>query len=180
LVSEKLPTKKEALQFLRQSGCRENVVRHAEKVSELACEIAEACQKSGSHVNLELVEVGALLHDIGRGKTHSVHHAVVGAEIARSLGLPEQVVSIIKKHVGGGITAREAKKLGWPKDVYVPQTLEEKIVCYSDKLIEGSRRVPVEKTIDQLSQELPPAAIERIWKLHEEMLALVGDCDCLP
>jgi hypothetical protein len=82
--------------------------------------------------------------------------------------------------VGGGITAREAKKLGWPKDVYVPQTLEEKIVCYSDKLIEGSRRVPLEKTIDQLSQELPPAAIERIWKLHEEMLVLVGDCDCLP
>jgi uncharacterized protein len=179
-VSEKLPTREEALQFLRQSGCRGNVIRHAEKVSELAREIAEACQKNGSHVDLELVEVGGLLHDIGRGKTHSVHHAVIGAEVARSLGLPEPVVSIIKKHVGGGITAREAKKLGWPRDVYVPQTLEEKIVCYSDKLIEGSRRVPIEKTIDQLSQELPPTAIERIWKLHEEMLALVGDCDCLP
>ena len=180
MVSEKLPTREEALQFLRQSGCRGNAIRHAEKVSELAREIAEACQKNGSLVDLELVEVGGLLHDIGRGKTHSVHHAVIGAEVARSLGLPEPVVSIIKKHVGGGITAREAKKLGWPKDVYVPQTLEEKIVCYADKLIEGSRRVPLEKTIDQLSQELPPAAIERIWKLHEEMLALVGDCDCLP
>jgi uncharacterized protein len=179
-VSEKLPTREEALQFLRQSGCRGNVIRHAEKVSELAREIAEACKKNGSNVDLELVEVGGLLHDIGRGRTHSVHHSVVGAEVARSLGLPEPVVSIIKRHVGGGITAREAKKLGWPKDVYVPQTLEEKIVCYADKLIEGSRRVPIEKTIDQLSQELPPAAIERIWKLHEEMLALVGDCDCLP
>jgi uncharacterized protein len=179
-VSEKLPTREEALQFLRQSGCRGNVIRHAEKVSELAHEIAEACQKNGSHVDLELVEVGGLLHDIGRGKTHSVHHSVIGAEIAKSLGLPEPVVSIIKRHVGGGITAREAKKLGWPKDVYVPQTLEEKIVCYADKLIEGSRRVPIEKTIDQLSQELPPTAIERMWKLHEEMLALVGDCDCLP
>jgi uncharacterized protein len=180
LVSEKLPTRDQALQFLRQSGCRGNVIRHAEKVSELAYEIAEACQKNGSHVDVELVEVGGLLHDIGRGKTHSVHHVIIGAEVARSLGLPDRVVSIIKKHAGGGITAREAKKLGWPKDIYVPQTLEEKIVCYADKLIEGSRRVPIEKTIDQLSQELPPAAIERIWKLHEEMLALVGDCDCLP
>jgi uncharacterized protein len=86
-VSEKLPTREEALQYLRQSGCRGNVVRHAEKVSELAREIAEACQKNGSHVDLNLVEIGGLLHDIGRGKTHSVHHAVVGAEIARSLGL---------------------------------------------------------------------------------------------
>jgi uncharacterized protein len=179
-VSEQLPTREQAMQFLRLSGCRENVVRHVEAVSELACEIAVAASKRGYPVNVELVEIGGLLHDIGRSKTHSVHHAVVGAEIAESLGLPKPVVSIIKKHVGGGITARDAKKLGWPRDVYVPQTLEEKIVCYADKLIEGSRRVPIERTIDKLSQELPSATIERIWKLHEEMLSLVGESDCLP
>lgn len=142
-MSEKLPTREQALQFLRQSGCRQNVIRHAETVSELASEIAYACKAKGIPVNLGLVEIGGLLHDIGRGKTHSVHHAVIGAEIAKSLDLPEPIVSIIKKHVGGGITAREARKLGWPKDVYVPQTLEEKIVCYADKLVEGSRRVPI-------------------------------------
>jgi uncharacterized protein len=156
------------------------VIRHVEAVSDLAVEIAEAIRNRGYPVNVRLVEIGALLHDVGRGKTHSVHHAVVGAEIAESLGLPVQVVSIIKKHVGGGITARDAKKLGWPKDVYVPETVEEKIVCYADKLIEGSGRVPIEKTIDRLSRDLPPATIERLWKLHEEMLSLVGDCDCLP
>jgi uncharacterized protein len=180
LVSEQFPTREQAMQFLRQSGCRENVVRHVEAVSQLACEIAEAASKRGYPVNVELVEIGGLLHDIGRSKTHSVHHAVVGAKIAESLGLPKPIVSIIKKHVGGGITSRDAKKLGWPRDVYIPQTLEEKIVCYADKLIEGSRRVPIEKTIDKLSQELPSATIERIWKLHEEMLCLVGESDCLP
>ena len=179
-MSDRLPTREQAIQFLRQSGCKQNVLRHVEVVSDLACEIAEAAVKRGYPVNVRLVEIGALLHDIGRSKTHSVHHAIVGAEIAQSLGLPKPVVSIIKKHVGGGITARDAKKLGWPKDVYIPQTFEEKIVCYADKLIEGSRRVPIEKTIDKLSQDLPPATIERLWKLHEEMLSLVGDCDCLP
>jgi uncharacterized protein len=104
----------------------------------------------------------------------------LGADIAKSLGLPEPVVSIIKRHVGGGITAREARKLGWPRDVYVPLTLEEKIVSYADKLIEGSRRVPIEVTMDELSRELPVSAIQRLWKLHEEMLILVGDCECLP
>jgi uncharacterized protein len=180
LVSEKLPTREQALQFLIESGCRENVIRHVEAVSALAVEIAVACRKKGFSVDLRLVEIGGLMHDIGRAKTHSVHHAVLGADIAKSLGLPEPVISIIKRHVGGGITTREAQKLGWPKDVYVPLTLEEKIVSYADKLIEGSRRVPIETTIEELSKELPPPAIQRLWRLHEEMLVLVGDCECLP
>jgi uncharacterized protein len=179
-VSEKLPTTEQALRFLRESGCKENVIRHVEAVSALAVEVAEACRNRGYSVDVKLVEIGALLHDIGRARTHSVHHAVLGADIARSLGLPEPVISIIKRHVGGGITAREARKLGWPRDVYVPLTLEEKIVSYADKLIEGSRRVPISVTIDELSKELPPPAIERLWRLHEEMLTLVGDCECLP
>jgi uncharacterized protein len=179
-VSEKLPSREQALQLLHQSGCSGNVINHCEAVAELAVEIAEACRKRGLDVNLELVEIGALLHDIGRSKTHSVHHSVIGAQIAEELGLPESVILIIKRHVGGGITAKEARKLGWPKGIYVPQTLEEKIVSYADKLIEGSQRVPIERTIENFSRELPPSAIARIRRLHEEMLALIGDCKCLP
>jgi len=149
-------------------------------VAELAVEIAEACKERGLIVDVQLVETGALLHDVGRSKTHSVHHAVTGAEIAKSMGLPEAVVSIIKRHVGGGIEKSEAKKLGWPDDVYVPQTLEEKIVSYADKLVEGSRRVPIERTIDNLSHKIPPGAVERIIRLHAEMATLVGDCKCRP
>jgi uncharacterized protein len=179
-VSEKLPTRRQALQLLKKSGCRGNVIRHCEAVAQLATEIAEACQENGLDVDVELVQIGALLHDIGRSKTHSVHHAIIGADIAKSLGLPEPIISIIKRHVGGGITAKEARKLGWPRDDYTPQTLEEKIVSYSDKLIEGSRRVPIEKTLRSISQELPHSAVERVQRLHEEILASIGDYDCLP
>ncbi|MEM3458325.1 MAG: TIGR00295 family protein [Candidatus Bathyarchaeia archaeon] len=179
-MSEKLPTTDQAISLLRQSGCTRNVIRHCKAVAKLAVEIAKACQERGLNVDLELVEIGALLHDIGRAKTHSVYHAITGAEIAKTLDLPEPVVAIIKRHVGGGITPTEAKKLGWPKDIYVPQTLEEKIVAYADKLIEGSRRVPIERTIENFSKKLPPSAITRIQKLHREMLSLIGDCKCLP
>lgn len=178
-MSDKLPSRDQALQFLRESGCPRNVVKHCEAVADLAIEIAECCHERGLDVDVELVQIGALLHDIGRSKTHSVHHAIFGARIAKSLGVPEPVLAIIKRHVGGGITAREAKKLRWPKDTYVPQTLEEKIVSYADKLIEGSHRVPIEKTIEHFSQELPPSAVERIRRLHEEMIALIGDCECV-
>ncbi len=177
-MSERLLSREQALHFLRKSGCSRNVVKHCEAVADLAVEIAKHCKKRGINVNLELVEIGALLHDIGRAKTHSVHHAVIGAKIAELYGLPKPVISIIKRHVGGGITVREARKLGWPRDVYVPRTLEEKIVSYADKLVEGSQRVPLEVTIKKFSKELPLSAIDRIRKLHEEMLNLIGDCEC--
>ncbi|MEM1590093.1 MAG: TIGR00295 family protein [Candidatus Bathyarchaeia archaeon] len=175
-MSERLPTREQALKLLRESGCQENVIKHCEAVAEQAVEIAKKCLEKGINVNLELVEIGALLHDIGRAKTHSVHHAIIGMQIAKTLGLPEPIIAIIKRHVGGGITAEEAEKLGWPKDVYTPQTIEEKIVAYADKLIEGSKRVPIEETIQKFSRELPPTAIARIKRLRKEMLALIGDC----
>jgi len=179
-VSEKLPSREQALEFLCQSKCSRHVMRHCQVVARLATEIAETCKEKGLDVDLELVEIGALLHDIGRSRTHTVHHAVVGVEIAKALGLPEPVISIIKRHVGGGITAKEAKTLGWPKDVYVPQTLEEKIVSYADKLVEGSRQVPIERTIEKFSEELAPSAIMRVQRLHDEMQALIGDNKCPP
>jgi len=40
--------------------------------------------------------------------------------------------------------------------------------------------VPIEKTLDAFSHELPPSAVERIQKLHEEMLTFIGDYDWLP
>jgi len=174
-VSETLPSREQALQLLRENQCSEKVINHCKAVTDLALETTNVLEERGFKIDFALVEVGALLHDIGRSKTHTVHHAVVGAEIAKSAGLPDSVVSIIKRHVGGGITASEAEKLGWPKDVYVPITLEEKVVSYADKLIENSKRAPIDVTIEKLSEEMKYDAAERVRKLHDEITGLIGD-----
>ena len=175
-MSETLPSRERALKLLIENGCSIKVVNHCQAVARLALETAEILNKKGLKVDLELVEIGALLHDIGRSMTHTVDHAIKGAEIAKKSGLPKQVVSIIKRHVGGGIMANEAKALGWPTDdLYVPLTLEEKVVSYADKLIEKGKRVSVELAIDQLCRESKPEAAERVRKLHEEITALLGD-----
>jgi len=178
-VSERLPSTRMALRLLSQSGCSGKVVAHCQVVSEIAVQIAKACEKRGLNVDVKLVQVGALLHDIGRSKTHGIDHVIRGAEIARSLNLPESVVSIIERHAGGGITIDEARRLGWPNKTYLPQTLEEKIVTYADKLVEGLRRVQVERTIKKLSRELGDAhpSIKRVEKLHKEFSSLIGDFD---
>jgi len=166
-----------AMKLLSESGCSRRVINHCRAVEKVATKIAEACKKRGLDVDVKLVQVGALLHDIGRSKTHGVDHAIVGAEIARSLNLPEAVISIIERHVGGGITTEEAKNLGWLVKSYVPETLEEKIVSYADKLIEGSKRVSIEQTIRKFSKKLPLSSIAGMRKLHEEITSLIGDFD---
>jgi uncharacterized protein len=173
-VSNKLPSREQALQLLRDNHCPTNVIAHCKAVAKVALETARECQKKGFKVDSELVEIGALLHDIGRSKTHSVNHAVVGAQIAKTQGLPEPVVAIIERHVGGGITDAEAKALGWPKSDYIPETLEEKIVSYADKIVETSERVPIELTINKLREEKLDAAADRVQKLNDEITKMVG------
>ncbi len=173
-MSKELPSREQAIELLRRNNCPPKVISHCQEVADLALEIASKIEKKGIKVDLKLVETGALLHDIGRSKSHAVDHGVVGAKIAESEGMPESVVRIIKRHVGGGITSQEAEKFGWPKDVYEPVTLEEKIVSYADKLIDQSRRVPIDLEIERLQVEHKEAA-ERVRKLHEEITRLLED-----
>jgi len=177
-VSEhRLPTRAEALDYLVKAGCSRGVIEHCKAVSRFAVKVAKAFHRKGFNVDIQLIEITGLLHDIGRSKTHTVDHALVGSEIARSSDLPISVIRIIERHVGGGVPKEEAKQLGWPMKDYLPQTLEEKIVCYADKRVEGLRTVPVEQALKiygaRLGRNHP--AINRIKRLHDEISGIVGD-----
>jgi len=173
-VNSELPTREQAIQLLQQSNCPPQVINHCLAVSKLASKIAIQLQKKGLKVDTKLVEVGALLHDIGRSKTHSVDHSVVGAQVAKSMNLSDPLVNIIKRHLGAGVTDFEAQMLGWPKDNYVPQTLEEKIVAYADKRIARNKKVPIEKEIKRLQDKNKLEAAERVRNLHNEITSLLG------
>lgn len=163
-----VPSQKEAVRILRKAGCSEQVMNHCIKVSKLAKEIAQICQTKGFKVDIRLVELGGLLHDLGRAKTHGIRHSVMGGEIARSMGLSEPIISIIERHIGAGISKEEARVLEIPEKSYIPVTLEEKIVSYADKLIEGDRQVEIDETIGKLSRQLgnDHPAIGRLRTLH--------------
>jgi uncharacterized protein len=172
----KLPEKADALTLLRKAGCPQNVIDHCLSVAALAVEVAQACAKRGITLNIRLVETGALLHDIGRSKTHGVQHGVVGSQIATEMGLPDEIARIVERHVGAGITLEEAVRLGLPPRDYTPQTLEEKIVCYADKRIDDGKRVSLEETIRKFAEELGEdhPAIKRLKALNEEIIKLAG------
>lgn len=120
----------------------------------------------------DLIRKGAILHDIGRSRTHSIRHAIEGVEIAKEYGYGQDVLNIIERHIGAGITPEEAVKLGLPEKSYVPQTLEEKIVAHADNLVNGSEEVDIDFVIEKWKRRIdePDDNIKRLIKLHEELI----------
>jgi uncharacterized protein len=163
-------SREDALDILKDSGCNEKVIAHCIAVSDLAMEIATRVKSQGEKVDLELVEIGGLLHDIGRAQSHGIDHAVLGVELARSYGLGPELQEIIKRHIGAGITRDEAKEMNLPDDDYIPVTLEQKIVAHADNLLVGTERISIEKRIRKMKKkEVSMKSIDRVKALAEEI-----------
>jgi uncharacterized protein len=155
--------------ILTEAGCSPGVIAHCKAVSRTAVSLAEQVKRV--NVDGELVRLGGLFHDIGRARSHDIHHALAGVKIGRELGFSEQLLSIIERHIGAGITAAEAGRLGLPKKDYLPLTPEEKIVSYADNLTKGSEPMSFEQAVDRFRQILGPGheGIELLVRQHEEI-----------
>jgi uncharacterized protein len=156
------------VEVLITAGCSKNVVAHCIAVSATAVSLAGRVK---AFVDRELIRQGGLFHDIGRARTHGIDHAVAGVEIARELGFSEPLVLIIERHIGAGITAAEAVRLGLPKKDYLPLTVEEKIVSYADNLVDRVREISFEEALDRFKNILGPdhEGVELFIKQHHEI-----------
>ncbi len=171
-----LPSRDECIDLLRECGCNDRVIAHCEAVSALAVKFAKRCG-----ADVRLVEVGGLLHDLGRCRAHTIAHAVEGAKLARERKLPEALVNIIERHIGAGINKAEAKGLGLPEKDYIPMTLEEKIVAHSDNLMSGVERTGIKAAVGYLTRQGQSEAALRMLALHKELSAACGiDLDNIP
>lgn len=159
-----------ALRALSGAGCSKQVIQHCLTVEREALKIARKIKETHHTIDLNLVSVGALLHDIGRAKTHGIQHGVIGGQTLREMGLGE-FARFAENHIGAGIPAVEAKALGLPARDFVPQTLEERVVTYADKLAMGSRSTSYDRALEWFRSELGPEhpSIERFKKLHLEI-----------
>ncbi len=75
----------------------QNVLAHSLETAHLAGMMAAELG-----ANVELAKKGGLLHDIGKAVDHEVNgpHALIGADIARRLGMSEELVNCIASHHG--------------------------------------------------------------------------------
>lgn len=169
---ETLPTSDFAFDLLKKLKVPYNVRRHSLKVADKALEIAEKIKLR--EVDMDLIEIGGLLHDIGRCKTHGFKHALIGAKIIRERGFLEQLARICETHILGGLDKEDAKQVGLPERDFLPVTLEEKIICLADKYISGTKEVTIEQRFEKWFNkygrtQILTKAKERIEKIQKEI-----------
>ena len=151
--------------LLRKAGCSERVIAHCRAVCTLALSFS-----GSATVDRDLVREGAMLHDIGRSRSHSITHAQEGAAILRALGIRDDVVRVAERHIGAGLTADECSLMGLlPRDC-MPRTLEEQIVANADNLVQGHRETSIVRLL-QHSYHLRRRLRQRHYRLWIRMEA---------
>ena len=111
-------------------------------------------------LDAEFLEEAAMLHDIGIFGTNApgiqcfgtepyIRHGLIGGQILRQKGW-ERHARVCERHTGTGLTAWdiEQQQLPLPHEDFMPEELEEQVVCYADKFYSktrpGSERTVVE------------------------------------
>ena len=173
---EIIPDREFALDLLRRLKIPLSVRRHSEKVADKALEIADKITKA--NVDKNLIEIGALLHDIGRTKTHGFKHALIGGKILRERGFSINLARICETHILGGLDKEDAKRVGLPEKDYLPKTLEEKIICLADKHMAGTREVTIKERFNRWFHKYGKSRIllkskKRIEQIQREIESLM-------
>ena len=147
------------------------LLRHSNQVKDKALDILSHIPELSAKVNIETVVNGALLHDVGirecnapdihcHGTRHYIAHGTIGAEMLRDYGRKhgldlEAIARICERHTGSGLTAVEIRQqcLPIPEQDFLPETLEEKIVCLADKFFSKSGSMK-EKDIEKVRKSM--------------------------
>ena len=171
-----LPDRDFAINLLRTLKIQHSIILHSEKVADKALEIANNITKV--NVDKKLIEIGSILHDIGRTKTHGFDHALIGGKILREKGFSEKLAKICETHILGGLDKEDAKEFGLPEKEYLPISIEEKIICLADKLIAGTKEVSLEERFNRWFAKYGQTSIllkskSRIQRILKEIESLM-------
>lgn len=156
-----IPSASECFKFMIERDMNQSLIIHTLNVLDRTLELHE---RFGG--DLKLLVAGSLLHDIGRTVTHDVAHGVEGGRIVREEGWDEDLAKIVERHIGGGITREEAGKQDLPSRDYLPETLEEKIICHADNTAGGEERFY--DLIERTKKAGFHKSVERMKKLAKE------------
>ena len=124
------------------------LLTHSRQVMDCALQAARKHPELGA--DLQVLADGAMLHDVGiylchapsiycHGDAPYLMHGYLGGQLLRELGLPV-LARICERHTGAGLTRETiiAHQLDMPLQDYLPETLEEKIICWADKFYSKS------------------------------------------
>ena len=153
----------------------------------MAVKLGQRLIDKGVPVDIEFVEEAAMLHDIGMCRTDApgihchgtepyIRHGILGRQMLDSIGLYRHG-RVCERHTGAGITAAEIISQHLPIDPprdLLPESIEEKLVCYADKFFSKSRIDEPPKTLDRVRKSLAKFGDDSVVRF-DEMAALFGE-----
>lgn len=146
-----------------ESELKHILLTHSRSVADKALWIA------GRHPELKLdrdfLYEGAMLHDIGIFLTDAdsifcfgdkpyICHGYLGADLMRAEGYPRHAL-VCERHTGAGLSLDQilAQNLPVPHRDMVPVSLEEQVICFSDKFF-SKTHLDREKTVEKARKSL--------------------------
>lgn len=112
-----VPSLERAEEVLASYALPEGILRHSRGVARVAAEAARMVDGAGVPIDVHLVEVAALLHDVDKPETRgSLMHGVVAAARMVELGWEELAVPIAS-HPVTALLDEERYPRGWPSVV---------------------------------------------------------------
>lgn len=159
---------------------RHILITHSQSVARKALQIVSFHPEL--HLDARFVEEAAMLHDIGifltdapgiccYGSQPYICHGRLGAELLRQEGF-ERLARVCERHTGAGITCRQIveQNLPLPHQDFLPETMEEKVVCYADKFY-SKTHLDREKSIEKAEKSLAKFGEEGVerFRLWESM-----------
>jgi len=170
------PNYTECLQLLVNFSVPPNVINHLIHTAQNAMKISMELKESNLVIDCGLVLAGAMLHDVGRCRSHHIDHGFIGAQLLRQRKFPEELAKIAENHLFSGIKKHETIELGLPFKDFLPETLEEKIIAYSDNISKGGRILTTIEVIERYAKYLNRShpILLRVRQLHEEIESLLN------
>jgi uncharacterized protein (TIGR00295 family) len=168
-----IPDERQALSLHEKYGSGERIVKHCQTVTRVSVIISDALAARGRAIDGKATFAGALLHDIGRTRTQTIEHGFVGASMLEQEGVDGIVLEMVRRHVGAGISKEEAASLGFPPGDYIPRTLEQKVMCFSDKMVSSDTVRPFEEEVKRFQRK--GHDVDRLKRLKEDIKEALGE-----
>ena len=163
---------------------RDILIVHSRMVADKAIKV---CKNSDL---IHFIEAAAMLHDIGiircdaagiecYGTEPYICHGRIGAQMLREdahlFGMTQEEIEpyarVCERHTGAGLTKQQiiSQSLPLPPEDFLPETLEEQIICYADKFF-SKTHPEVEKSYERALKSIEKfgeEGAERFKKWHE-------------
>ena len=138
--------------YPKESKLREILITHSQSVTRRALQIVSL------HPELKLDRDFIIRCDAPDiccfGDEPYIRHGILGAAMLRAEGFPRHA-RVCERHTGAGLSLDDicGRNLPLPHSDFLPETLEEQVICYADKFYSKSH-LEREKTIEQAEKSI--------------------------